>query len=534
MRKNSKKIFWQIFFAGLSGILLFLSFPLPKGVSLGGFAWVGLIGLFLALKDVLPRRGFLLGLFCGVISWLGILYWIPYCMTTYASMSGFLAGLALVLLVLILSFYLAFFSWGYVWFRKNLQRVSVKFSVLWLGIFATCWWVVLEYLRSFFPFGGFAWTLLGLSQYKFLSLIQIADLGGIWLVSGLVFFANYVFFQLVFGQERYQERVGLLIIFLVLLASSLIYGRVRLSRIEQSLKNQPKLRIGIVQPNIDQSIKWSPEYFWASISLQENLTRKLLKEPKDLIIWPEASVTTYFNLSWEQSPALREVLSQFPCYLLFGSISKEMINGEKKYFNSVYLLAPYGKEILGRYDKIHLVPFGEYVPLQKILFWVDAIAGGATGNTTSGREIKVLNSGKFRIGSVICYELIFPELVRKFVKEGAELMSTVTNDAWFGSTSAPFQHFANMVFRAVENRIYFLRSANTGISGVVAPSGRIIAQSSIFQIETLSSEVRLGPIGGISIYTRFGAWFVWLCLFLTALLVVIILAKRLKLKEVGG
>ena len=534
MRDNYKKLFQQIFFAGLSGVLLFLSFPLPQGISLGGIAWVGLFGLFLALEDSSPKRAFLLGIFFGLVSWLGILYWIPYCMTTYASMSGFLAELALLLLVLILSVYSGFFCLGYVWFRGGLEKTSLKFSVFWKGIFATCWWVVLEYLRSFFPFGGFSWTLLGLSQYKFLSLIQIADLGGIWLVSGLVLLGNYVFFVVFFSREKIGERAGVFIIFLLILALSLIYGRIRLQQIDKSLKDEPALKIGIVQPNIDQSIKWSPEYFWASISLQENLTRKLLKEPKDLIIWPEASVTTYFNLSWEQSPALRDALSQFPCYLLFGSISKEIKNGKKAYFNSVYLLAPYGEKVLGRYDKIHLVPFGEYVPMRKLLFWVDAIAGGATGNTTAGKEIKVLDAGKFKIGTVICYELIFPELVRKFVREGAELMSTVTNDAWFGTTSAPYQHFVNMIFRAVENRVYFFRSANTGVSGVVDPAGRIIAQSQIFKIETISSQVRLGPIGGISIYTRFGAWFAWLCLFLTALLVAIILAKRLLAKEEEG
>ncbi len=516
------RFIYQLIFAGASGILFFLSFPLPHGLSLGFVGWFCLFGLFFALENTSPKRAFLLGLVFGLLGFLGILYWVPYSMIVYAGMSKVWAYLALFLLALIMAGYYAIFALGYQQIKLFCEKHFSKFPYLALLVFACALWISLEYLRAYFPFGGFPWALLGLSQYKFLSLIQLAELGGVWMVSAVVFLGNFSLYALI--RSRKKERILLPVLFFLILFLSAGFGKLRIKQIERLFESTTKLQVGIVQPNIDQSIKWSPEFFWAELEKQIQLTKSLGE--KDLIIWPEASITTYFNIYWQVVPRLKEKLSQFGCYLLFGSVSKES-NGQRiNYYNSAFLLAPFGKKVLGRYDKIHLVPFGEYVPMQKILFWVDAIAGGATGNTTAGREFTIFDAGRFKIACVICYELIFPSLVRKFVKQGAELMSTITNDAWFGATSAPYQHFVNMVFRAVENRVYFLRSANTGISGVVDPCGKIITKSNIFTTETLQAEVRLKPNSLKTFYTKAGDWFCWLALFLTGFCFVIILAKE--------
>jgi apolipoprotein N-acyltransferase len=267
--------------------------------------------------------------------------------------------------------------------------------------------------------------------------------------------------------------------------------------------------VGVVQANIDQGIKWDLDYFWQTMDDHLALTRELMKSNPKLIIWPEAAVTAPggFNKNWELRTRVILSLSEINTYLLAGGLTVVDCDnpaGERSRCakNSVYLLTPHAENLSGRYDKIHLVPFGEYIPMAKILFFADAIARGNTGSTTAGTEIKVLSVPGAHFGCVICYEVIFPELVRKFPREGAGFMTTVTNDAWFGKTGAPYQHNSNAVFRAVENRVYFVRSANTGVSSLVDPVGKIIHQSDLYVPAAFIGEVQASPLK--TFYTRAG------------------------------
>lgn len=524
MNKTKKEFLVQSLLSGFSGILLALSFPLAQGRTLTILGWFALVPFLLALKNSSPKRAFFLGLLLGIIAYLGILYWIPYCMITYANMPRVLAYFALFLLVLILAGYLGLFSW--------LLRILALKSRFNLIIFGALLWVAIEYLRSYFPLGGFPWALLGNSQYKFIQIIQISDLAGVWLVSWLVALVNFSiagFVEKIPPNKKALRELGFGSACFFL---ALIYGEVRIKQVERAFQAKPEIKVGIVQGNIDQGIKWSPGYFWAGIYRHKALSQSLLKEPKELLIWPESVVTSFFNHHWQEQDKVVSALSDFDTYLLFGSIAKEYKDGRNFYFNSAYLLAPKAQALLGRYDKIHLVPFGEYVPMGRLLVWVDAIARGNTGASSPGREIKVFETPGFKIACVICYELIFPNLVRKFVKQGAEIMSTITNDAWFGKTSAPYQHNSQMVFRAVENRVYFLRSANTGISSISDPVGRILAQTEIYEVAELSGVVKPSSIR--SVYTRFGDWFAIFSSGLTILAVMFSLkgSKSKGLKEV--
>jgi len=509
MRKDKKEFLIPGVLSGFSGILLALSFPLPQGRAITILGWFALLPFLLALKNSSPKRAFFLGLISGIVAYLGILYWIPYCMITYANMPRVIAYFALFLLVLILAGYLGIFSW-----LLRILALKRNFNLL---IFGPLLWVAIEYLRTYFPLGGFPWALLGNSQYKFIHIIQISDLAGVWLVSWLVALVNFSIAGLLEKIPPTKKALRELGFGFACFWLALIYGEVRIKQVERAFQDKPEIRVGIVQGNIDQGVKWSPDYFWAGIYRHKALSQSLLKEPKELLIWPESVVTSFFNQHWQERDEVVDVLSDFNAYLLFGSIAREVKNDKRFYYNSAYLLSPNGKELIGRYDKIHLVPFGEYIPMRRLLFWVDAIAGGNTGASSPGREIKVFETPGFKIACVICYELIFPNLVRKFVKQGAEIMSTITNDAWFGKTSAPYQHNSQMVFRAVENRVYFLRSANTGISSISDPVGRILAQTEIYEVGELSGVVRPSSIS--TLYTKYGDWFPILCLGLTILAV---------------
>jgi len=513
----------QFGLAMLSGILMFLSFTLPRGIILTPAAWFALAPLLIALKDASAKNAFLLGAIAGFIGCFGIYYWIPYCMIHFANMSKPVAYLALFLLVLILACYVSLFAGMLSLFR---QRSSIPRILLGPSL-----WVALEYLRTYFPLGGFPWALLGASQYKFLQAIQVAELGGVYLVSWLLALVNFgvaALFEKIPPARKAWQEFGLA---LACFIAAIIFGQARIQKVDAAFAPKTEIRVGIVQGNIDQSIKWSPQFFWATLVRHIELSKDLLQQPRDLLVWPEAAVTTFFNQAWDNRDSVSKSLAAFNAYFLFGSIAKQEGNGRMRYYNSAFMLSPQGEELIGRYDKMHLVPFGEYVPAQKLLFWVDAIAKGNTGNTNPGQKIEVFDTGSYKIGCVICYEVIFPNLVRKFVKAGAQVMSTITNDAWFGPTSAPYQHFANMVFRAVENRVYFIRAANTGISGICDPCGRIISQSKIYEIAELEGMVRPGSIR--TLYTRLGDWFALLCLGLTLAALAFILVKKPK-AELGG
>jgi apolipoprotein N-acyltransferase len=213
--------------------------------------------------------------------------------------------------------------------------------------------------------------------------------------------------------------------------------------------------------------------------------------------------------------------------LLFGSPDYNMENGNEDFYNSVFLVSPDAK-LRGKYDKIHLVPFGEYVPFRRLLFFVRPIID-QIGDITPGQQITLMQTEKGACGTPICFEIIFPDLVRRFVKAGAVFIVTLTNDNWFGRSSAPYQHFSMAVFRAVENRVPVVRSANSGISGVIAADGKIKRQSGIFVEDVIVEEMGVGQGATPSFYTTYGDLFSYLCIAVS--IVMILLSFFFKPKE---
>ena len=497
--------------AGISGLLLIFSFPRPLGleVELGWLAFLALTPLLLTLPNTSYPQAFWRGACAGFCAYPGILYWIVYCMVTYAGMARIVAWLVLFLLIALMASFLGLFM--------VLARFLTRRANFPLLLAAPAAWVAVELLRTYVPFGGFPWTLLGLSQHATLPAIQISEFTGIYGVSFLIVLVNAALASALLpfvNLEPSTVHPSLawreVLLAGILLAADLGFGFLRMGQVSAAFNNRPQLKLALVQGNIDQGVKWDESRFWNSLETHLAISRRLLKDRPDLLIWPEAALTVIFNEHWDARSRVIEEIGGLDADFLVGSIRSEERDQRKYFYNSAYLLSPKARAIWGRYDKIHLVPFGEYVPLQSLFFFADAIAKGNTGNSTPGREVVVFRPPGYRFGCVICYEVIYGNLVRQFVKQGAQFMTTITNDAWFGPTSAPYQHHANLAFRAVENRVYFARAANTGISSLVDPAGRVVVASELYQPAALSVEVRLGP-AWTTFYTLAGDVFAYLC-----------------------
>jgi apolipoprotein N-acyltransferase len=498
----------------LSGALLVLSFP---NFNLEFLAWFALVPLFYSLEEKNLLSSFFLGYLAGFISFLGILYWIVVAVHTYGNIALLPSILILLLLILYLSLFFGTFT-------LLVHLVRQRFGSRML-IVAPFLWVALEYLRSFLM-TGFPWAYLGHSQYLNLPLIQVADITGVYGLSFIVLWVNVTLYLTLhqWPARKFPYREAL--ISAAILIAVLCYGYVKMGATDRQNAKNPALRIGLVQGSIDQSVKWNEAFQKVTLETYERLSLSAAKGKPELIIWPETATPFFFQDEKRYQPFVLNVPVQTNAFLLFGSPSYKVERGKLVHYNSAYLAAPSG-ELTGRYDKIHLVPFGEYVPLGDILSL--GSLGEGIGDFRSGKEVVNLVLPRARFGVLICFEIIFPDLCRQFVKKGANFLVTITNDAWFGRTSAPYQHFSLAVFRAVENRVYVARAANTGISGIIDPGGRIRKQGGIFKEEAINGVIHLST--SKTFYTLHGDVFAWICSGVTLLLVGCIFLRRLFPRE---
>lgn len=509
----------QFGLAGLTGLLLPLCFP---DFNLGWLAWIALVPLHLALDGpfgtMTPRRALWLGWLAGFLAFTGIMSWVVTAMHQYGKMPLVASYPVMWLLAAYLGLYAGLYAAMFAWLIK---RLPVAASLGAPGL-----WVTLELIRTHF-LSGLPWMLLGYSQYQWLPVIQIADITSVYGVSFLIVLVNVALADLLlWAWHRFRLQpptrfpwrapAAAVIVFM----ASLAYGQAALTH-APSPDTVPSLTVGLIQPNIDQAHKWDQAYRRETLDRYAALTTIAAKNA-DLVLWPEAATPFFF----EEEPLYRAEVAvlahRHGVPLLFGSPAlRRYPNGRPYLLNSAYLLSSNGK-IAGRYDKRHLVPFGEYIPLHSsVLFFLDKLVEGIgdfEAGTTSTVFTPAVRPGmpQAKISVVICYEVIFPDLVREFVAQGATVMATITNDAWFGDSSAPYQHFAMVVFRAVENRIAFARSANTGISGLIDPSGRIVLATPIFTEQAVSGRLPLRQTQ--TFYTRYGDVFAYACAIITALL----------------
>ena len=501
----------RYFLAFLSGIFLILPFsPFPFFLSF--IVFVALIPLFGAIYKSSTKNAFFAGLITGSIFFLGNLYWIIIAMNRYGGVDYLLALGILIFFSLFLGSFVALFS-SIISFLIR-KKIPLFFA-------APFTWVGMEYILSFI-LSGFPWCLLGYTQSRWPLFIQFADITGVYGVSFIIVIINTVIFEILLSITKKRRlpllSIGITIILLIFIFS---YGKVKLS---ENFSAGKRLKIGVAQGNIPQDMKWNKEMIEMTLDIYEGMTKNLAREGADIVIWPETAAPFYFC---EPTPYREKVLNiakKNRIFLLFGAPYYEVKNKETFYYNSCFLVSPNG-DIIGRYDKIHLVPYGEYVPLKRYFPFLGKVSS-EIGDFRSGKKIKNLYGDDFIIGVLICFEIIFPDLVRRFVKNGAQLLVTITNDAWFGKTTAPYQHFDKAIFRAVENRVYLIRSANTGISGVIGPKGRVVISTPIFQKRLFIKEISFYNHSHLSFYTKYGDIFSRIILIITALLFIISLLKR--------
>jgi apolipoprotein N-acyltransferase len=509
-----------ILLAATTGILLPYCFP---KYDLGLLAWVALVPLHIAL-DGLSRRtqAFWLGWLAGIISSTGVMSWVVTAMNTYGKVPLVFSYGIMLLLSAYLGLFVALYSAGVVWFRMLVPRY---------GLFAApCLWVTLELLRTYL-LSGLPWSLLGYSQYRQLDLIQIADHLGVYGVSFLLVLTNvalaelYLWLMPLFRGFRPSRLPWELVTTAAMLVGLSWAYSTSLIATEGIERPKATLRVGVVQPNIDQAVKWDQAFREETMRRYDRLTESF-GYGADLVVWPEAATPFIFEREPVYQLQLVAMANRASAPLLFGSPAVRFDAEHRPFLlNSAYLLAPDG-QLLGRYDKQHLVPFGEYIPLKSsILFFLDKLVEGigdfqaGPGPTILSFQSKETDGGvparRLKFGAVICYEVIFPDLVRRFAAGGAEFLITITNDAWFGDSSAPSQHFSMVVFRSVENHLAFARAANTGISGFIDPFGRIIQASPLFTQTALQAEIPVRQTK--TFYSRHGDVFAYGCMLISLL-----------------
>lgn len=518
--------------AGLSGLMLTASF---SPINLDWMAWISLLPLLISIEGKSRSDAFKIGLIAGIFHYLTLIYWIVTVISRYGNISLGLSLSALLLLSFYLSLYMAFFA---------LLVVNVKKSSLY-SFWGACIWVALEYARSHIM-TGFPWCLLGYSQFSRLPLIQISDITGVYGLSFVIVWVNFVIYNLVFltikktistyttvhkpqatifdhkkhnGQQktdpprsqrrRFSETAVLSefrksgrwwaengyaarIIAIEIILTSLVIGFILFyghNNLKENTKNNGKdLRVVIVQGNIDQSIKWDLDFQEKTVSIYRKLSIESADFEPQLIIWPETALPYYFQDTSQLSKEVFEVAKITNSNILFGSPGYVKHKDTMVYYNRAYIIS--ANKVFDYYDKVHLVPFGEYVPLKKYIPFVHRVVPAA-GDFSGGREVKPLHSPDLTIGSLICFEAIFPDISRKLAIKGAELLVNLTNDAWFGRTSAPYQHLSMAVFRCVENGLPMVRAANTGISAFILANGKIVNKSELFVRGTLQREIQL-------------------------------------------
>jgi apolipoprotein N-acyltransferase len=489
--------------AALSGLLCVLTFP---RYDLEWLAWVALVPLLLALENQTVRKSFGLGWLAGLVYFIGTVHWVTNTMTHYGKLPAVVSDSIMLLLVAYLGLYVGIFAALFVFLKRQTRFPAV--------LFGPALWTSLELVRTY-ALSGFPWAEMGYSQYLSLPVIQIADVTGVYGVSFLIVMVNAALARSAVILSERKSHWGSwrpVVAALLIVTLDLGYGAWRLSQDKTS--DPPTLRVGVVQANVPQDVKWDARFRQETINRYQRLTRDLDSRSVDLVVWPEAAMPFLFE---EDAPFRRQVIDlvrsdRTP--LLFGSPSVTNASDRLWMFNSAYLLSPDGL-VEGRYDKMHLVPFGEYVPLSSLLSFVNKMAEGI-GDFLPGQDYTVFQIPQASFATVICFEVIFPDLVRRFVKKGAILMTTITNDAWFGDSAAPYQHFSMVVFRAVENRVPFARAANTGISGFIDRTGRIRKTGPIFAEGAWADTLRLRT--RTTFYTRYGDVFVYACVIMTLLM----------------
>jgi apolipoprotein N-acyltransferase len=495
-----------------SGLALALAFP-KFDVSL--LAWVAFVPFFYAIEGEPLKNVFWWGWLQGLACYVGSLYWVVITLNEFAGVNFFLSLIPMLLLAGVVGVFTTLSMWtGEFCARRLRLPIVITMPIAWAAV---------ELVRTYFPI-GFPWNLLGETQYRNLALIQFVEFTGTYGVSALIVFFNAVIFVVLLRRGSRRLQTMSLSILTGVMIGALIFGNWRMHELK-SIKPDGSFRVAMVQGNIPQSVKWDASTLAPTFKIYSDQSAQGAKEGADLVVWPEAAATFIFQPD-DRYPAgvaedaeyrnsLLQLARDIGKPILFGApalvVHDDRVAG---FANRAYLVSAQG-QVAAWYDKIQLVPFGEYVPYRAVLgYFVNRIVHGM-GDMVPGEQQTLFDLNGAKLSVLICYESIFPDLARRSIKEGADVMVNITNDAWYGTSSAPYQLLAMSAMRSVETKIPMIRVANTGISAIILDDGSITATTPLFKRGTEIEDVSWHPMR--TLYTIVGDLFADICLLLTVL-----------------
>ncbi|MDR3281470.1 MAG: apolipoprotein N-acyltransferase [Endomicrobium sp.] len=525
-----KRIIYRIIIPCVStGLLTVCAFP---RLNLFFLMWVSFIPLISATMKANTKYSFFYGFISGgVFNVLG-LYWI-------IAVVEFSTGIycQTIIVACVMWIYLSLY-WGVWSFFLNVFKKKLGSNIL-IVFSGSCIWILLEYVRTYF-LTGFPWMLVGYSQFKFTAIIQIAEFTGVYGVSFIVIFWNLCFYFWISNSKQpfyvlkffrknpnLRELVKIknkkqylwnnfLTLGLIFMSTVLLFGAFRINKFK--FFGDKEFSVAIVQPNIDQYKKWDRRYKNDILSALRKLAVEISKTKCDLVLWPEtvfpASISEYKRL-YDETKFITKTAGGFN---IVGSLHKDE-NGNL--FNSVFAFE-HGRKYKTIHKKNHLIPFGEYIPFES-LFLKFLRNLNQVGDFVKGTDANIFNNGQIYLGAIICSENFFPNISRRFALAGAKVLTNHTNDAWFLTTPVPDQHFVMNIFRAIETRKVVLVSANSGISGIIEPSGIITVKSSLSKNILLTGCFSQNNFQ--TFYTKHGDLFIYLCSVL--LLTIVFFTRRM-------
>ena len=457
------------------------------------------------------------GFVCGVLFYLLQLYWIVYVLEQYGGLNWYLAAPAALLLAIYMSFYLALFAAGF----YLLNRYG---PALILPPGAASLWVGLDWLRSWL-FSGFPWMDIGYGLWSQPRLLQVAELFGHHAQTFIIVLINVTILLLINRRYGAQERVIGLALLILVCGLGAWYSVERWEKVETIVKDAPEALVGVVQGNVEQTRKWSPQERLRTVKDYVRLSAALTTQrTPSLIVWPETALPFYPRKDDLLRP-VSEFVDSSGTALLTGAPWFEVEQSPRhriiRYYNGALLMQPSAGFGFG-YFKSHLVPYGEYVPMKRYLPFLAPLVQAA-GDFTPGTITQPFEAGQIQAGALICFESIFPDLGRRWVEVGANLLVNLTNDAWYGKSSAPHQSWAMTVYRSVETRRSLVRAANTGISGFIDPLGRIRGESELFVEWSEAMDVPL--LSTRTVFVRGGYLFAPICGAAAGMIMVIALMR---------
>lgn len=499
---------------GAYALLTFLSFPHPVGervVDLGTpLAFLAPAAFWLGLRGLAPRRAAAAGFAASLAAHAAVLHWI-YVVTVHYGHAWPPFGVVAVLgLAAWIAGFGALLGAAGAWLA---QRAAA-------GVFAlAALWTAVDHLRSFFM-TGFPWATLGYALHADRWLLELAPYAGVYALSFAAALGGASLAAAAQGRRR-AAAAGLV-------GLALLHGAgAALGAARRAPEARETVRVAVLQGNIDQGAKWSPAWAERTLEIYETLTREAVARGARLVVWPETAVPGSPDADLALRDRLAALAREAGATLVVGAVGLDGYDperrerrGDVRYFDSAFAIDP-RRGVVDRYDKTHLVPFGEYVPLRGLLgHFVGAVARGiARSDVSAGaapRSVALPDLARagedLPVGIPICYELLFPDLMRRFAGDGARVLLAITNDAWYGRTGAPHQFLVMTALRAAESRRWIARAANTGVSALIDGEGRVRAQTRIFERGLLVEDAELAPAGAPgTFYVRHGDLFAGAC-----------------------